>query len=105
MDGNFKRSEKLGIYLQLYNFKADEKTNKANATVDYEVVAKGSDKKIFEFSEEVAKVDGASAAQYTIEKLLPLQSLDPGEYTLRMKVTDRAANSTLTPTANFRVTE
>jgi GWxTD domain-containing protein len=105
MDASFKRGEKLGIYLQLYNFKADEKTNKANATVDYEVVAKGSDKKVFEYSEEVAKVEGASASQYTIEKLLPLQSLDPGEYTLRMKVTDRAANSTLTPTANFRVTE
>jgi GWxTD domain-containing protein len=105
MDASFKRNEKMGIYLQLYNFKADEKTNKANATVDYEVTAKGSDKKIFEFSEEVAKVDGASASQYTIEKLLPLQSLDPGEYTLRMKVTDRAANSTLTPTATFRVTE
>jgi len=105
IDGNFKRSEKMGIYLQLYNFKADEKTNKANATVDYEVVAKGTDKKIFEFSEEVAKVDGASASQYTIEKILPLQSLDPGEYTLRMKVTDRNSKSTLAPTATFRVTE
>jgi len=34
-----------------------------------------------------------------------LQSLDPGEYTLRMKVTDKNSNSTLTPTASFRVTE
>jgi len=105
MDSTFKRSEKMGIYAQLYNFKPDEKTQKANATVSYEVVAKGTDKKIFDFSEEVAKVEGASANQYTVEKILPLQSLDPGEYTLRMKVTDKNSNSTLTPTASFRVTE
>ena len=105
MDSSFKRGEKMGIYMQLYNFKADEKTNKPNASVDYEVVAKGSDKKIFEFSEEVAQVEGSSAAQYTIEKLLPLQSLDPGEYTLRMKVTDRNSKATLAPTVNFKVTE
>jgi hypothetical protein len=99
----FKRDEKMGIYVQFYNFAADEKTQKPNAVVEYEVVRNGTNKKIFEFSEEVAKVEGASAQQYTVEKILPLQSLDPGEYTLRMKVTDRANNAVLTPTATFKV--
>jgi len=105
LNSTFKRSEKMGIYVQLYNFKPDEKTQKANATVNYEVIAKGTDKKIFDFTEEVAKVQGASANQYTVAQLLPLQSLDPGEYTLRMKVMDKNSNATLTPTATFRVTE
>ena len=39
----------------------------------------------------------------TVEKLLPLQSLDPGQYTLKMKVVDKNRNQTLTPTANFTV--
>jgi len=39
----------------------------------------------------------------TVEKLLPLQSLEPGQYTLNMKVVDRNSNQTLTPTANFTV--
>ena len=99
----FKKEEKMGIYLQLYNFQPDEKTQKPNATVDYEVVKNGSNEKIFEFSEEVQKVDGASAQQYTIEKILPLQNLEPGDYTLRLKVTDKNANSTLTSEGKFKV--
>jgi len=99
----FKRGEKMGIYVQFYNFAPDEKTQKPNASVEYEVVKNGNNQKIFEFSEEVAKVDGASATQYTVEKILPLQDLEPGEYTLRMKVTDKSNNTTLTPTATFKV--
>ncbi|MFN7920728.1 MAG: GWxTD domain-containing protein [Bryobacteraceae bacterium] len=99
----FKRNEKMGIYVQFYNFTPDDKTQKPNAVVEYEVVKNGSNQKIFEFSEEVAKIDGASAQQYTVEKILPLANLEPGEYTLKMKVTDRANNATLTPTATFKV--
>ena len=99
----FKRNEKMGIYLQLYNFVPDEKTQKPNAVVQYEVVRNGSNEKIFEFSEEVQKMDGASAQQYTIEKLLPLQNLEPGDYTLRLKVTDKNNNTTLTPSATFKI--
>jgi len=99
----FKRDEKMGIYLQLYNFVPDEKTQRPNATVQYEVVRTGSNEKIFEFSEEVQKMEGSSAQQYTIEKILPLQTLEPGDYTLRLKVTDRNNNSTLTPSATFKV--
>jgi len=99
----FKRDEKMGIYLQLYNFVPDEKTQKPNAEVHYEVVRNGSNEKIFEFSEEVQKMEGASAQQYTIEKILPLQSLEPGDYTIRLKVTDKNNNTTLTPSATFKV--
>jgi GWxTD domain-containing protein len=99
----FRRTEKMGIYVQFYNFTPDEKTQKPNAVVEYEVVRSGNNQKIFEFSEEVSKMEGASAQQYTVEKLLPLQNLEPGEYTLRMKVTDRSNNATLAPSATFKV--
>jgi GWxTD domain-containing protein len=100
----FRRDEKLGIYVQFYNFVPDEKTQKPNATVEYELVRNGSNAKVFEFSEEVAKVEGASATQYTVEKILPLKNLEPGDYTLRMKVVDRnAQNATLAPAATFKV--
>jgi len=100
----FRQDEKLGIYLQLYNFGPDEKTQKPNGTIEYEVVKNGSNEKIFDFTEEVAKVPQASAQQVTIEKLLPLQTLKPGQYTLKMKVTDKNRNQTLTPSATFTVT-
>ncbi len=104
LNDTFRHDEKLGIYLQLYNFGPDEKTQKPNGTIEYEVLKNGSNEKIFEFSEDVSKVKDASAQQVTIEKLLPLQTLKPGQYTLKMKVTDKNRNQTLTPSATFTVT-
>jgi GWxTD domain-containing protein len=100
---SFTRDEKLGLYLSLYNFEPDEKTQKPDGVIQYEVVRDGDNQKIFEFSEEVAELPNASANQVTVEKLLPLKTLEPGKYTLRMKVTDRKRNQTVTPTASFTV--
>jgi hypothetical protein len=103
LNEQFKRGEKMGIYVQLYNFEPDEKTQKPDALVEYEVVKNGNNQKVFEFAEEVAKIENASANQVTIEKVLPLTNLEPGQYTLRMKVTDRKRNQTVNPTATFTV--
>jgi hypothetical protein len=103
LDETFRRNEKMGIYLQLYNFQPDEATKKLSATVEYEVVRNGSNARIFNFAEELAQVEGASATQTVIEKILPLQNLEPGEYTLKMKVTDKVRNESLTREAIFKV--
>jgi hypothetical protein len=104
IDETFRRDEKLGIYLQLYNFEPDEKTKKPDGTVEYEIVKTGSNEKVFEYSEDLSASLGGGAAQVVIEKLLPLQSLMPGQYTLKMKVVDKRRNQTLTPSATFTVT-
>jgi predicted phage tail protein len=39
----------------------------------------------------------------TIEKLLPLKTLAPGTYTLKVKATDKAGNQTLEQSTNFTV--
>jgi len=103
MGETFSHTEKLGIYLQLYNFEADEKTRKPEGTIEYEIVKTGSNQKVFEYSEDINSSLGA-AAQIVVEKLLPLQSLEPGQYTLKMKVVDKKRNQTLTPSATFTVT-
>ncbi|MCC6366230.1 MAG: GWxTD domain-containing protein [Bryobacterales bacterium] len=99
----FHRDEKMGIYLQLYNFTTDEKTRKPSGTVEYEVVKTGSNEKIFDFTEQIDKMEGASGQQVTIEKLLPLQNMEPGQYILKMKVQDKLGNQVLTPQAAFTV--
>src|SRR6266536_690133 len=85
INNTFKRDEKMGIYMKAYNFTPDEKTQKPNGNVDYEVVRSGTNEKIFEFSEAVSSIAGASSSQVTIAKLLPLQNLTPGQYLLKMK--------------------
>jgi GWxTD domain-containing protein len=102
---SFGKDEKMGIYFQVYNFTPDEKTQKPNGTIDYEVVKNGSNEKVFEFSEDVATVDGASAQQVTVEKVLPLKTMNPGSYTLKLKVTDRNSKQILNQATTFTVTE
>ncbi len=99
---SFTRDEKMGIYVKFYNFEPDEKTRKPNATVQYEVVKSGSNVKIFEFSEDLT--NSSSATEVTIEKVLPLKALEPGAYELRLKVTDKVRNQTLSPVTKFTVT-
>jgi GWxTD domain-containing protein len=106
MDKVFKRTQKLGIYLQLYNFDVDETTKKPNGTVEYEVIKnnKGSNEVVIPaYSEEVNKLPGG-ATQVTIEKLLPLKDMAPGDYTVNIKVTDKVRNQTLTRSATFTIT-
>jgi hypothetical protein len=103
INDTFDRKEKLGIYTQLYNFGPDEKSKKPNGSIEYELVKNGVEKPIFDYSEQLATVPGASAQQVTIEKLLPLESLEPGQYTLKLKVVDNNRNQTLTPTASFTI--
>jgi hypothetical protein len=103
LNETFNRNEKLGIYTQFYNFAPDEKSKKPNGSIQYEIVKNGSDKPLLDYTEKVTDIPGASAAQVTVEKLLPLQSLEPGQYTLKMKVVDHNNNQVLTPTASFTV--
>jgi GWxTD domain-containing protein len=101
LSDSFRRDEKMGIYVQLYNLGADEKTNKPNAVIQYEITKAGSNEKVLDFSEPVST---GSATQFTVEKLLPLQTMAPGNYQLKMHIVDKNRNQTLTPSANFTVT-
>ena len=103
LNDTFDRKEKLGIYQQFYNFTPDEKTKKPSGSIEYQITKNGVDKPVLDYTEDVATLTGASAQQVTVEKLLPLDSLEPGQYSLKMKVVDKARNETLTPTANFTV--
>ena len=101
LNQTFRRDEKMGIYVQLYNLAPDEKSSKPNATIQYEVTKAGSNEKVLDFSEAIQQ---GSANQITVEKLLPLEKMQPGNYELKMHVVDKNRNQTVTPSANFTVT-
>jgi GWxTD domain-containing protein len=104
VDDIFKREEKMGIYFKIYNFGTDGENRIPEGEISYEVTKNGTNEKIFETTEDVSKIPGASANQVTIEKLLPLKDLLPGQYTLRVKITDKFRKQVLTPSAQFTVT-
>ena len=101
----FKRDEKMGIYAEFYNFGMDTKTRKPDGTIEYDVVNNANHESVFAVTEELGKIENASPSLVTVEKLLPLSRLEPGSYSLTMKVTDRQKGQSLsTPPAKFTVT-
>jgi len=102
LDADFTTADKLGIYLQVYNLKGDEKTHKNKASFQFTVM-KGTEPvpgMQFKITSEDLKQTGD---QVTIERLLPLASLTPGKYTLDVNATDLLSNATISRTADFTV--
>src|SRR6202142_2102096 len=100
MDAAFLPSDTMGIFLQIYNLKVDEKTHKANASVQYRVMKdKQSVLKFDEGSEQTSQ----RGDELTLEKALALKSLAPGKYKLEVQVTDNVTKESITPTADFTV--
>src|ERR1700716_412794 len=100
LEGDFTTADKLGIYMQVYNLKPDDKTHKSNATFRYTVKKGGA--QVLQFKETSVDMK-QTGDQITIERLLPLTSLAPGKYTLEINATDTLSNQTILRTADFTV--
>jgi GWxTD domain-containing protein len=98
--GDFTTADKLGIYMQVYNLKPDDKTHKSAATFEYTVM-KG-DQQIMQFKETSEQMK-QTGDQITIERLLPLATLSPGKYTLQVSATDSLSKQTISRSAEFSV--
>ncbi len=103
INDTFKQGETMGIYTEFYNFGMDTKTKKPDGTITFDVVD-SANKTVLSQTEQLGTIQNASSFLVTVEKKLPLKSLTPGKYTLKMKVTDKLKNQTLAPTAQFTVT-
>jgi hypothetical protein len=90
----------MGIYMQVYNLKPDDKTHKSSATFQYTV--KKGDQQVMQFKETSEEMK-QTGDQVTIERLLPLTTLAPGKYLLEVVATDTLSNKTISKTAEFTV--
>ncbi|MBV9405579.1 MAG: GWxTD domain-containing protein [Acidobacteriaceae bacterium] len=99
----FKQNEKMGIYTEFYNLGMDEKTKKPEGTIEYDIV-NASNQTVLSQTEDIGSIPNASAFLVTVEKMLPLNTLAPGKYTLKLKVTDKLKNQSVAPAAQFTVT-
>ena len=100
VEQRFRRGQTMGIYLQVYNLALDEKSHKPSATVEYALLKDNSP--LVRFTESPDQI-AASGPQITLQKMLALNKLAPGEYKVEVRVTDQLARQTITPTASFRI--
>jgi GWxTD domain-containing protein len=102
IDANFSSSDQMGVFLQVYNLKVDDKTHKADASVEYRVTKeKATDPSLkFDIAQDKLPEHGE---ELTLENIITLGSLSPGNYKLEVSVTDNLTKKTITPTTNFSV--
>jgi GWxTD domain-containing protein len=102
MDQTFAVNDSIGIFLQIYNLKVDDKTHKADASVEYRVTRDKETQPTLTFSLPPDKVP-QHGEEMTLESRITLASLPPGKYQLAIAVTDNLAKQTITPTTDFTV--
>lgn len=96
----FNTTDRMGIYLQVYNLSVSEETHKPDVVIEYAILKGGQ--AVFNYTETTDQLV-RSGQQITLEKILPLASFEPGEYKLDIKVTDRVRQQTISPSASFTV--
>jgi len=102
LDASFALNDPMGVFLQVYNLKVDEKTHKADASVEYRVLSEKGTAPLLKF-EVSADSMPEHGEELTLANKITLGSLAPGKYKLEIAVTDHLANQTITPTADFTV--
>jgi GWxTD domain-containing protein len=96
----FHRAQNLNFWMQVYNLGIDEKSKHNGATIEYQILDLTTNKAILETQELTSKTN-PNADQVTIEKSLPLASLQPGKYQVNIKVNDGVTKQQIAESAPF----
>jgi GWxTD domain-containing protein len=98
----FTRAQNLNFWMQVYNLGIDEKSKQNNATIEYQIMDLGTNKSVLDLTEAASKLS-PNSDQLTLEKTLPLASLQPGNYQVSVKVNDLVGKHAVEQTKKFVV--
>jgi GWxTD domain-containing protein len=98
----FHRAQSLNFWMQVYNLGIDEKSKQNGATIEYQILDLATNQAVLQTQELTAKTN-PNADQVTIEKSLPLASLQPGKYQINIKVNDGITKQQIAESAPFIV--
>ncbi len=101
LDAEFHSDQALGIYMQFYNLKTDEKTHKNNMSIDVKV---SQGEKTVSDEVKTGEELKQTGEQITFEELIAPKTLPPGKYKLEIQATDHVTNQTVSRSADFTVT-
>jgi GWxTD domain-containing protein len=98
----FTRGQNLNFWMQVYNLGIDEKSKQNGAKIDYQIMDMATNKPVLNLTELTNKLS-PNADQVTLEKSMPLASLQPGKYQVSIKVDDGVSKQTIAQSAGFVV--
>jgi hypothetical protein len=98
----FHRAQSLNFWMQVYNLGLDDKSKQNNATVSYDITDMDTHKSMLSTEESTTKLN-PNSDQVTLERSVPLASLQPGKYKLTIKVNDGISKQQIAESAPFVV--
>jgi hypothetical protein len=101
LDAEFHADQPLGIYLQFYNLKVDDKTHKNDLSLDVKV---SQGQQTVAHNVETGEQLKQNGEQVTFQQVIAPQALAPGKYKLEIQATDLLTKQTVTRSADFTVT-
>jgi GWxTD domain-containing protein len=99
---NFKRSQQLNFWMQVYNLGINDQTKSNDAKVTYQIIDTATNAVVFE-KEQDSKDFGQHSDQLTVEKTLPMAGLQPGKYQVKIKINDTISKQEIAQSAPFVV--
>ncbi len=99
----FHRGQNLNFWMQVYNLGIGE-NKQNNATIEYQVLDMATNKQILDTMESASKLN-PNADQLTLEKSMPLASLEPGKYQVTIKVNDGNSKQEIAQSVPFVVVQ
>jgi hypothetical protein len=93
VDARFHREEKLGIYCKAYHVAAGQ--------VEYEIVSTSGDT-VYSAKEDLP---AAARSEVAVQRFIDLHSFAPGDYSVRLKITDRIRGQQATTSSRLTVLE
>ncbi|QHS51108.1 GWxTD domain-containing protein [Edaphobacter sp. 12200R-103] len=98
----FHRNQNLNFWMQVYNLGIDEKSKHNGAKIEYQVTNVAT-KQVLLNTEELTSKTNPNADQVTLERSMPLASLEPGKYEITIKVDDGISKQQIAESAPFVV--
>jgi len=99
---NRSRDQKVNFWMQVYNLGVDDKTHKASATFEFDIVNIATNKPVVQKTESTDTM-GNVGDQVTLQKSIAAANLQPGVYRIEIKVNDNISKQTVDPSATFAV--
>ncbi|PYS57671.1 MAG: GWxTD domain-containing protein [Acidobacteria bacterium] len=100
VSGTYHKGTPVGIYMQIYNAGIDQTTLRPSVGVEYALMKDG--KEIFKAPEDW-RGNSDAGQRLTLARLLDSRSLNPGDYSIEVRVRDRVSGQSLVQTAKFTV--
>jgi len=99
---SYRRDQDLNFWMQVYNLGVDETTKSNSAQVSYQITDTASGTVILDKQLE-SKDLGSHSDQLTVEKTIPVAGLQPGKYSVTVKINDAISKQEIAQTAPFVV--